>query len=110
MNRLCTESFVQHCQAQTLIVAHNSPRHGRQFLSQWLIIPLYVAQKSPLAAYGLAPFCTDADRAAHIFEHYAKRSECCQCASVTLKSSVECLTQRCREAESAENIPRILEE
>ena len=61
-------------------------------------------------AYGLSPSCTDLGRVAHLFKLYAKRSECCQCASVTLKSSVECLTQRCREAESAENIPRILEE
>ena len=29
---------------------------------------------------------------------------------LSLKSSVESLTQRCREAESAENIPRIQEE
>ena len=61
-------------------------------------------------AYGLSPSCTDLGRVAHLFKLYAKRSECCQCASVTLKASVECLTQRCREAESAENIPRILEE
>ena len=92
------------------ILPSTNPHCGSQFPTLRLKNPLVVAQKSPLAAYGLAPFCTDADRAAHIFEHYAKRSECCQCASVTLKSSVECLTQRCREAESAENIPRILEE
>ena len=54
--RLCTESFAPHCQTQTLIVALNSPRHGRQFLSQWLIIPSPWL-KNPLIVVHNSPLC-----------------------------------------------------
>ncbi len=60
-----------HYQTQTLIVVHNPPRHGRQFLSQWLIIPLGIVGrfspngseipskwlKNPLIMAHNSPFC-----------------------------------------------------